>query len=147
MAVLECTRTTARVFADLHVVDRVTKVVLQRLVDRTAKQRPATANHVRRYLSHLYRWGMNHGRCAERPNPAHKLDGAKERGRFTMLERQVMCTVIAFARQRGALKVHSDGSYPPYLWIFMELACRMRLGSVHFSTDFSTHKKKALRLL
>lgn len=142
LAVLARTKTAAGVFADLH-PDRVGKVVLQRLVDRIAQKRPATANHVRRYLSRLYRWGMAHGRCVDRPNPAHRLEGAKERRQFKMPERPVMHTVIAFARSRGALKAHSKGSCPPYLWIFMSLAYRMRLRSVEVVTLTDAHDTAA----
>ncbi|HET6631573.1 MAG TPA: integrase [Rhodanobacteraceae bacterium] len=130
---LKATRTRHGPFASLQ-VDRLTRPVLQRLVDRIGEDRPAMANHVARYLGRLIKWGMQRGRCAERTNPAHGLELAKELGECKVPSVLTMNAVLAFARERGALKAHSRGSVAPYLWIVIVLAYRLRLRGIEVLT-------------
>lgn len=140
-----CLRTLQRIktklggtVADLQ-VDRLRKVDLQQLVDKIAADRPAMANHVKRWLGRLFAWGMQRGHMRERENPAHGLDAARERAQAKMPDRAVMMRVVAFAQQRGAYTAHAVGSVSPYLWIFMVLAYRCRLRSIEVITLTDAH--------
>ena len=115
-------------------VDRITAPYLQVLIDKLAVKTPAMANHVKRYLGRLFRWGMARGKCAKRENPAHGLDPARESKQFKMPSRAVMARAIAFARERGALPARSKGSCPAYLWIVMVIAYRCRLRGIEVLT-------------
>lgn len=69
---------------------------------------------------------MRFGYCTK--NPAEGVKLAPEAGEFSMPEIEAYDAVLKFAREGGALKPHTKGSLPPYLWPVMELAypCRMR---------------------
>jgi site-specific recombinase XerD len=116
---------------DKLVIDRLETPVFQRLNENIARgengePRPTKANKIQRYLRRTIAWGKRHGHC--RSNPAAGVKLAKERKQFKMPERTVYATVVAYAQRCGALKPHTKGSCPPYLWCVMEIAylCRMR---------------------
>lgn len=124
------------------IADRLRKSDVQLIVDKVAEDRPAMANHVKRYLGRLFAWGMQRGRMRDRENPGHGLDAAREKGEFKMPERQVMTDVLAFARERGARQAHAKGSVSPYLWVFMVLAYRCRLRTIEVLTLTDAHHLK-----
>lgn len=141
-SLLARTRTSAGPYASL-IADRLEKVHLQQLVDTIGKDRPAMANHVKRYLSRLFKWSMAHGKCRDRDNPAKDLEAATEKRQHKMPTRAAMVKAITFARERGARQAHTAGSCPPYLWIVMTLAYRMRLRGIEVVTLTDAHDTPA----
>lgn len=135
-------------FDQLH-VDRLRLPAIQGVIEKIAKGRaasapgaddavpgrPSKANHLLRYLSVLFSWGMRHGHC--KTNPAEGTKQVKERKRHGMPKRDVYETVLRFARERGAVVAHAKGSSPPYLWPLLEIKylCRMRSVEVVQLTD------------
>lgn len=124
-------KTRLGVTFDQLVIDRLETPVFQRLNENIAKgengePRPTKANKIQRYLRRTMAWGKRHGHC--RSNPAAGVKLAQERKQFRMPEREVYAATVSFAQERGALKPHTKGSCPPYLWCVMEIAylCRMR---------------------
>lgn len=133
LRLLQRTRTRSGPYASL-IVDRLNKVHLQQLVETIARDRPAMANHVKRYLGRLIAWGMAHGKCRDRENPAHGLEAATEKREHKMPNPTAFAKALDFAKERGARKPHTAGSCPPYLWIVMTLAYRMRLRGIEVIT-------------
>ncbi|WP_333676826.1 integrase [Dyella sp.] len=128
--------------ADLLLVNKLRKSDVQLIVDEIGKKTPAMANHIKRWLGRLFVWGMQRGRMADRENPAHGLDAAKEKSSAKVPTPQVMERVMAFARERGALKPHTRGSCPAYIWPAMVLTyrCRQRGIEALLLRDADKHK-------
>ncbi|TAN06571.1 MAG: integrase [Rhodanobacteraceae bacterium] len=121
-------------FADLRRAS-ITPPTVQRLVDKIAETHPSKANHVARYLSAAYRWaGL---RVGVEKNPAKGVQQARERGAHRVPDAETMRALIAFLRERGSRKGHTEGSVSPYLWAVAEIAyrCRMRGIEVRELTD------------
>jgi len=125
---------------------RIKRPIVQKLVDELAKGEragdgsypkptPAKANHVLRYLSRTFEWGVNRGYTDQ--NPAEGVEAATERADPRMPERVTMRAVIALWRRRGCLPTRRKGSLSPYLWAVAEIAyrCRMRNVEVRKLTD------------
>lgn len=110
-------------------VDRLRRVDLQQLVDKIATDRPALANHVKRWLGRLFAWGMQRGHMHDRTNPAHGLDAARERKRRRLPSADVYVRMLQYARDN-----HTD-----YLWIAMELAYLLRLRGIEVVTLTDAH--------
>ena len=130
-----CLRAIARIktkvgTAEMLMVDKLSKPVVQRLIDTIATDRPALANHVRRWLQRLFRWGMSRGHMRDRPNPAAGLEAPKELGKAKWPTPRALAAITAFARARGALTPHTAGSVAHYLWPFIVLAYRCRMRSI-----------------
>lgn len=115
----------------------ITAPLVQRLVNDIAKDTPAKANHIKRYLSVAYQWGFLNGYAAY--NPAKGVRQAKELGAHRMPESDTMDAVIAFWRVRGAYASRRKGSVPPYIWAVAQIAysCRARSVEVRMLTDAS----------
>lgn len=115
----------------------MTMPLLQRLIDDIAKDAPSKANHVARYLSVAFQWGLQRGYV--QGNPAKGLRKHKERKAHRMPEADTMKAVIAFLRVRGAYVARREGAVPPYAWAVATLAyfCRMRSVEVRMLTDAS----------
>lgn len=127
-------------------VDQLSPPVIQRLVEDIAKgrpeskpgagdarnPRPATANHVLRYLRRLFAWGIRTGGCTK--NPATGVEQATERKQNTMPKADAFSLALAFARDRGARTPHTKGSCPPYLAPAMEIAYACRLRGIEVTT-------------
>lgn len=113
----------------------ITPPLIQRLVNDIAKAFPAKANHVKRYLSVAYQWGMLNGYAET--NVAQGVRQAKERKAHRMPEAEAARAVVAFLRARGALPSRRKGSVAPYVWAVAEIAyrCRMRSVEVRNLTD------------
>jgi hypothetical protein len=113
----------------------ITPPLIQRLVNDIAKEFPAKANHVKRYLSVAYQWGVLNGYADS--NVAQGVRQSKERKAHRMPEADTARAVIAFLRVRGALPSRRKGSVPPYVWAVAEIAyrCRMRSVEVRNLTD------------
>ena len=113
----------------------ITMPLVQRLVDDIASKTPAKANHVKRYLSAAYNWGMQRGHAVS--NPAKGVEQAEERKAHRMPEADTMEAVITFLRGRGAYPARRAGAVPPYVWAVAEIAyrCRMRSVEVRMLTD------------
>jgi len=113
----------------------ITTPLIQRLVDAIGEEYPSKANHVKRYLSAAYKWGIQ--RMSEPTNPALIVEQAKERGAHRMPEADTARAVIVFLRTRGALPSRRKGSVAPYVWAVAEIAyrCRMRSVEVRNLTD------------
>lgn len=113
----------------------ITPPLIQRLVNDIAKAFPAKANHVKRYLSVAYQWGVLNGYAES--NVAHGVRQAKERKAHRMPEADTARAVVAFLRTRGALPSRRKGSVAPYVWAVAEIAyrCRMRSVEVRNLTD------------
>lgn len=110
---------------DLH-VSKLSAPAVQRIVDKIAADgTPTKANALLRYLRRVFRWGVNRGLCGS--NPAKGVEQAKERRAGRMPSPETMAAVRDFAKARGALKAHTEGSVAPYLWICVELAYLLRL--------------------
>lgn len=102
---------------------------IQRIIDAIAQQgHPAKANHLSRYLSRVFSWGVRRGHCPE--NPCKGVAQAKERKQRRVPSVELMERVIAHARLAGSLQAHTMGSCPPYLWIVAELAYLLRLRGI-----------------
>jgi hypothetical protein len=123
-------------FADLRRA-MLTPPVIQKLIDTIAEKHPAKANHVKRYLSAAFKWGIQRGHATS--NPAAIVSQAKERKAHRMPEHDLSREVIAFLRVRGALPARREGALAPYLWAVAEIAyrCRMRSVEVRMLTDAS----------
>lgn len=115
----------------------ITMPLIQRLVDDIASKTPAKANHVKRYLSAAYSWGMQRGHAVI--NPAKGVEQASERKAHRMPEADTAQSVIAFLRVRGAYPSRRKGAVTPYIWAVAEIAyrCRMRSVEVRMLTDAS----------
>lgn len=113
----------------------ITPPLIQRLVNDMAKKTPSKANHVKRYLSVAYQWGVLNGYADA--NVAKGVRQAKERKAHRMPEADTARDVAAFLRARGALPSRRKGSVPPYVWAVAEIAyrCRMRSVEVRNLTD------------
>ena len=118
---------------------RINRPIVQKLIDELArgeragdgsypKPTPAKANHVLRYLSRTFEWGINRGYSSE--NPALGVEAAVERADPRMPERITMRAVIALWRRRGNLPSRRKGSLSPYLWAVAEIAYRCRMRNV-----------------
>lgn len=114
---------------------KITMPLIQGLVDALAKVTPAKANHVKRYLSAAYSWGMQRGHAVN--NPAKGVEQATERKAHRMPEGDTARAVIAFLRERGAYPSRRKGAVTPYIWAVAEIAyrCRMRSVEVRMLTD------------
>lgn len=121
-------------FAELR-RSAITTPLIQRLIDAIGEEHPSKANHVKRYLSAAYKWGMQ--RMSEPANPALIVEQAKERKAHRMPEADTARAVVAFLRARGALPSRRKGSVAPYVWAVAEIAyrCRMRSVEVRNLTD------------
>jgi len=127
-------------------VDRLSRVLIQRLVSLIGAEHPSKAAHVLRYLRRLIKWGMQHGECAERENPAAAVDAPKELRAPTIPDKATMRGYITFLRAHGAIQTRRKGSLPPYLWALTEIAYRCRLRGVevvNLTDDLET--KEGLR--
>lgn len=115
--------------------DAIKPPLIQRLVNDIAKAFPAKANHVKRYLSVAYQWGVLNGYAES--NVAQGVRQAKERKAHRMPEADTARAVVAFLRVRGALPSRRKGSVAPYVWAVAEIAyrCRMRSVEVRNLTD------------
>lgn len=113
----------------------ITPPLIQRLVNDIAKAFPTKANHVKRYLSVAYQWGVLNGYADT--NVAQGVRQAKEKKAHRMPEEDTARAVIAFLRARGAMPSRRKGSVPPYVWAVAEIAyrCRMRSVEVRNLTD------------
>jgi hypothetical protein len=115
--------------------DAIKPPLIQRLVNDIAKAFPAKANHVKRYLSVAFQWGVLNGYATT--NVAQGVRQAKERKAHRMPEADTARAVVAFLRVRGALPSRRKGSVAPYVWAVAEIAyrCRMRSVEVRNLTD------------
>jgi hypothetical protein len=134
-----CLRALARVktkigTADRLLVNRLDKVVVQLLVDAIGRETPSMANHVKRWLQRLFKWGMARGHMKDRPNPAAGLEAPQERAEVKMPTPRALAAVTALARDRGAQTAHTRGSVAHYLWPFIVLAYRCRMRSIEVLT-------------
>ncbi|WFC43214.1 integrase [Pseudoxanthomonas sp. SE1] len=112
---------------------RLTQTNVQRLVEKIVRQgHPSKANHVLRYLRRVYKWAGPHLGLKE--NPAKGIEQAQERRRRRLPPQTVYDAVLAFSRDRGALKPHTKGSQPPYLWMVAELSYLCRLRGIETNT-------------
>lgn len=133
-------------------VDRMTVPGVQRLVEAIAggreasagleavAPRPSTANHVLRFLRMLFNWGIRMGYCTK--NPARGVRQAKEKKDAKMPERQPFALVLAFAKERAALPLHSKGACPPYMPAVMVLAYNARLRGMEVTDLTDAHALK-----
>ena len=134
-------------------VARMNVPMVQRLVETLAsgraatgrqpelKARPATANHVLRFLRRLFGWGIRMGHCEH--NPAKGVRGVREAGEFKMPTPEAFAAVLAFVKARGQLKAHTRGSVPPYLHAVMLLAYNLRLRGIEVTTLTDAHAEDA----
>lgn len=116
--------------ADTLHVDKLDKVLVQRLVDTIGKDRPSSANHVRRWLQRLFKWGMARGRMRDRPNPAKGLEVPRERAQHKMPSRPTLAATLRLARSRAQRTARTAGALPHYLWPFMFITYTCRLRSI-----------------
>ncbi|OLK00124.1 integrase [Xanthomonas oryzae pv. oryzae] len=131
-------------------LEHITTPVVQRLLETFANGRPATrlqqalpptpskANHLYRYLRRTLAWGVRHGYCKE--NPAIGVLQAKEAKAFRMPTPDAFEAVLQFARERGALKPHTKGSFPSYLPPVMVLAYSARLRGIEVCSLTDAHR-------
>lgn len=116
--------------------NRITPAIIQRLVDRVAREgTPAKANQMAAYLRRIYRWGINRGYCTD--NPAWTIEAARERKRHRLPELHILARVTQFCQQRSQGTTTASGAVAPYLWALMEIAylCRLRAIEVLTLTD------------
>ena len=132
-----------------ELVDRLTVVAMQRLVETQAQGRPATrlqpaldatptkANQMQRYLSRLFGWGLRHGYC--RHNPAKGVRQVREKADPKMPSTAAFDAVLAFARERSQQKAHTMGSVSAYMPAVMVLAYNVRLRGIEIDTLTDAH--------
>lgn len=109
-------------------VDRLSRPLVQQLLDKVASTTPTKANAMLRYARRALRWAMNRGHC--RTNPFDGLEAAQERAEHRMPESDALVRALAFARERGGRQAYTAGSVAPYLWVVIELAYRCRMRSI-----------------
>lgn len=114
-------------FAELNRT-RINTPLVQKLIDTIAGTHPSKANHIKRYLSAAYKWGIQRGYVSN--NPALVVEQAKERKAHRMPSEDTMLNVITFLRERGSLSGRRAGAVAPYVWAVAEIAYRLRLRSV-----------------
>lgn len=120
-------RTKAGLLEELT-IGGITSPFLQRLIDKIGETHPSKANHLVRYLSRVFNWGIPRGRCHS--NPAKGIEKAKERKRRRLPAGQVHMALVEYARAN-----HED-----YLWVFMELAYLLRLRGIEVLTLTDAHE-------
>ena len=81
-------------------VARITRPLVQRLIDALAKSGPSKAAHVRRYLSRVWEWAANRGH-ADPVNPAAGIDMPTERKQRRLPTAVVMAAMLKSAYARG----------------------------------------------
>lgn len=121
-------RTKAGLLLEDLKIGGITSPYLQRLVDKIGETHPSKANHLIRYLSRVFAWGVPRGRCAS--NPAKGIEKAKERKLRRLPTNLTHMAVLQYARAN-----HED-----YLWIFMELAYLLRLRGIEVLTLSDAHE-------
>jgi len=142
-------KTKLGVTLDALYVDKLELPAIQAIIELIAKGRreskpgagdavppyPTKANALLRYLRRLFAYGRRHGHC--KTNPAEGGKEVRERGEFHMPQHDTYTIALKRAREGAALKAHTKGSVPPYLWPIMEIAylCRMRGAEVIAMTD------------
>lgn len=72
---------------------------IQRLIDKIGSDTTSNANHLPRYLSRVFAWGIQRGHCTS--NPAKGIEHAKERKLRPLPSARVHMGLLAFA-QAGA---------------------------------------------
>jgi len=114
-----------RVVGDL-LIHRLMATHLFKLLETVAKKTPSKANHMLRYLRRALRWaktgvGLQH-------NPAWGLESFAEHPRRRLPSTTTYNAVLTLAQTGASLPAHCFGSFPPYLWMVLELAylCRLR---------------------
>ncbi|MDA5337848.1 integrase [Stenotrophomonas maltophilia] len=131
-SLVESYMTKRGVTLDKMLVSRLSVAAIQRVVESIAsghngeRPMPTKANHLHRYLSLVLAWGVQHGYC--QTNPAQGVAQAKERKQFKMPTPETYAKLVAFARDRGSRKAHTEGSVAPYLAPLMVITylCRLR---------------------
>lgn len=125
-------------------VDKLSVPVFQIMVDAVARTTPTKANHMLRFARRAFSWGVQRGHC--KTNPGKGVSLAEERGEYKMPPHPVFKAVVKFARERGALTAHTEGSLSPYLAPAMELAyaCRLRGIEVNTLTDADAYPEGIL---
>lgn len=129
---VEAYMTKKGVTLDKMLVSRLSVAAIQRVVESIAsgqngeRPMPTKANHLHRYLSLVFSWGVQHGYCQH--NPAQGVAQAKERKQFKMPTPETYSRLVAFAQERGSRKAHTEGSVAPYLAPLMVITylCRLR---------------------
>lgn len=107
-------------------VARLSKPVVQLLIDKIAEKHPQTAAQAAKFLRRLFTWGMNRGKCTH--NPALGLERIKLNPARRMPSDATHAALLAYARAGAQRKAHTQGSVAPYLWVCMEIAylCHLR---------------------
>lgn len=114
-------------------VAALSQPLFRTLLDRFQSEgTPSKGNHVLRYLRRTFSWGIEFGHCKE--NPARGVAALKEKGRYKMPSPEALAAVLVFARERGEITAHTEGSISPYLWPFIVIAYRCRLRKVEVVT-------------
>jgi hypothetical protein len=143
--VLEQKTKAGGTFGDLE-SNRITRPLIQRLIDRIAEGRkrdangalirtPSTAVHVLRYLRVAFRWGANRGWCDG--NPALGVEPPKERKQRRLPTHDAFAALVTYARQHAAIKRGVKGSVAPYLAEVAELAYLCRLRGIEVVVDLN----------
>ena len=107
---------------------KISTPLIQKLIDTIANTHPSKANHIKRYLSAAYKWGIQRGYVSN--NPALVVEQTNERRAHRMPREDTMHNVIAFLRERGSFSGRRAGAVAPYVWAVAEIAYRLRLRSV-----------------
>jgi site-specific recombinase XerC len=143
--VLEQKTKAGGTFGDLE-SNRITRPLIQRLVDRIAEGRkkdptgalirtPSTAVHVLRYLRVAFRWGANRGWCEG--NPALGVEPPKERKQRRLPTHDAFATLVTYAREHASVKRGVKDSVAPYLADVAELAYLCRLRGIEVVVDLN----------
>jgi site-specific recombinase XerC len=143
--VLEQQTKNGRTFGDLE-SNRITRPLIQRLIDRVAEGRkrdaggtlvrtPSTAVHVLRYLRVAFRWGANRGWCEG--NPALGVEPPKERKQRRLPGHDTFAALVTYARAHATIERGIKGSVAPYLADVAELAYLCRLRGIEIVVDLN----------
>jgi site-specific recombinase XerC len=138
-------KTKGGTFGDLE-SNRITRPLIQRLVDRIAEGRkkdaagalirtPSTAVHVLRYLRVAFRWGANRGWCEV--NPALGVEPPKERKQRRLPTHDAFAALVTYAREHATIDRGIKGSVAPYLADVAELAYLCRLRGIEVVVDLN----------
>lgn len=84
--------------------------------------------------------GISHGHC--KTNPAQGVRAAKEVAKFAMPEPEAFEAVLAFAKERAALPLHSKGAVSPYMPAVMMLAYNARLRGIEVTDLTDAYKRE-----
>tara|TARA_R100000935_G_scaffold15261_1_gene30346 strand:- start:306 stop:1424 length:1119 start_codon:yes stop_codon:yes gene_type:complete len=102
--------------------------LVQKVIDKIAKETPTTAVRAKQNLSRLFNWGINRGYMAI--NPATNIETPKLDPKRKMPTKAVLERLIIRAQKGAQRQPHTKGSIPSVIWKSLEIARMNRLRGI-----------------